>query len=413
MAKAVWCVTAAMIAGGLVGNAVNLRSNAGLTAPVGHDAVFSLWAAAYATVGAVITIRRPGNRVGWLLLGAGVVFAQGSLLFEYANSARGPGGTIALLVVNTVSTAALPLVAAALLLFPNGTLPGPRWRPAALLALGSSVFLTLGYGLMPGPLDPAATTENPLGIGGATIPLDGLLVLGWSMTVIAFAAAGVATTRRLRGSTGAARQQMKWVTYAAAILGVTWAQYVATHPLPLPRAVAAVELGLAAAAMVGIPASMGIAILRYRLFEIDLIIRKTLVYALLIAVLLVIYTGGVFVFSQALRQVAGGTSALVVTLSTLAVAAAFQPLRRRIQHSVDHRFYRDKYDSIQVLNGIKTRMREQIDIDALATEMIAVVTDTFQPSHATLWVRPTEPSWVSRETAGRAGRTSRVGSAAR
>ena len=392
MAQAVWSVTAAIIAGGLVLNAVNLRANAGLTAPVGHDAVFSLWAAAYATVGAVITIRQPGNRVGWLLLAAGFVFAQATLLFEYANAALGPGGTIALLVVNTVSTAALPLVATALLLFPDGMLPSRRWRPAAWLALCSSVLLILGYGLMPGPLDPAATTDNPLGIGGVTIALDGLLVLGWSMTVIAFAAAGVATTRRLRRSTGAARQQMKWVTYAAAILGVTWAQYVATHPLPLPRAVAAVELGLAAAAMVGIPASMGIAILRYRLFEIDLIIRKTLVYTLLIAVLLVIYTGGVFVFSQALRQVAGGTSALVVTLSTLAVAAAFQPLRRRIQHSVDHRFYRDKYDSMQVLNGIKIRMREQIDLDALATEMIAVVTDTFQPSQATLWVRPTGPS---------------------
>ncbi|MGZ4299195.1 MAG: hypothetical protein ACXVVK_19330, partial [Solirubrobacteraceae bacterium] len=215
--------------------------------------------------------------------------------------------------------------------------------------------------------------------------------LGWSLTVLGFAAAGIATARRLRRSTGAERQQMKWVAYAAAILGVTWAQYAATHPLPLPGAVADVELGLAAAAMVGIPVSMGIAILRYRLFEIDLIIRKTLVYALLISALFVMYIGGVFVLSQALRRVAGGTGALVVTLSTLAVAAAFQPLRRRIQHSVDHRFYRDKYDSTQVLEAIKTRMREQIDLDALATEMIAVVTDTFQPSRATLWVRPTEP----------------------
>ncbi len=384
-------------------NAVNLRSNAGLSAPVGHDVVFSLWASAYATVGAVITVRRPGNAVGWLLVGAGFVFAQGSLLFEFANSALGPrpapGGTIALLVVNTVSTAALPLIAVAMLLFPDGTLPSPRWRPVAWLSLASGVFLILGYGLAPGRLDPAAATDNPLGIGGAAVPLDGLIVLGWSLTVLGFAAAGIATARRLRRSTGAARQQMKWVSYAAAILGVTWAPYAATHPLPLPSAVAGAELALAAAAMVGIPAAMGIAILRYRLYEIDLIIRKTLVYALLISVLFVIYAGGVFVFSQALRRVAGGTGSLVVTLSTLAVAAAFQPLRRRIQHSVDHRFYRDKYDSTQILKGIKGRMREQIDIDALATEMIAAVTDALQPSHATLWVRPTEPPWSSRERA--------------
>jgi len=304
---------------------------------------------------------------------------------------------IALLVVNSVSTAAIPLIAVALLLFPDGRLPSPRWRPVVWLALASGVFLAVGYALAPGPLDPAATTDNPLGIGGAGIPLEALVALGWSSTVLGFAAAGVATARRLRASTGAERQQLKWVSYAAAILGVTWAQYAGTHPLPLPSPMPAVELALAAAAMVGIPAAMGIAILRYRLYEIDHLIRKTLVYALLISLLFVIYTGGVFVLSQALRRVAGGTGPLVVTLSTLAVAAAFQPLRRRIQHSVDHRFYRDKYDSAQVLNGIKSRMREQIDIDALATEMICAVTDALQPSHATLWVRPTEPAWATRD----------------
>jgi hypothetical protein len=391
----VWWCTAAMIAGGLVLNAVNQRSNAGLSAPIGHDIVFSLWAAAYAIVGALITIRRPGNAVGWLLLGAGVVFALGSLLYEYANSALGPrpapGGMIALVLANTLPTAALSLIAVALLLFPNGHLPGPRWRPVAWLSLASIVFLNVGYGLTPGRIDPAAATDNPLGIGGAAIPLDGLLVLGWSLTVLGFAAAGIAATRRLRLSTGVARQQMKWVTYAAAILGVIWAPYAGTHPLPLPSTVAAAELAAAAAAMVGIPAAMGIAILRYRLFEIDLIIRKTIVYALLISVLFVIYAGGVFVFSQALGRVAGGTSALVVTLSTLAVAAAFQPLRHRIQHAVDHRFYRDKYDPTQILSAFNNCMREEIDIDALATEMIAVVTDTLQPSHAMLWVRPADP----------------------
>ena len=132
-----------MIAGGLVLNAVNQRSNAGLSAPIGHDIVFSLWAAAYAIVGALITIRRPGNAAGWLLLGAGVVFALGSLLYEYANSALGPrpapGGMIALLLANTLPTAALSLIAMALLLFPNGHLPGPRWRPVAWLSLASIV----------------------------------------------------------------------------------------------------------------------------------------------------------------------------------------------------------------------------------------------------------------------------------
>ncbi len=391
-----WCVTAVVIAAGLVLNAVNLGTNAGLSAPLGHDIIFTLWAAAYATVGALITVRRRGNVVGWLLLAAGFVFAQGSLSFEYANFALArdsvPGGTLALLAADSVSTAALSLIPLALLLFPDGRLPSRRWRPVACLSLASVVFLIVGYGLAPGRVDPALAADNPIGIGGAESLLLGCVVLGWTLTVIGFAAAGIATVGRLRRSHGTVRQQMKWVTYAAAVLGLIWAQWAAVYLLPIPGGVFAFELALTAAAMAGIPISMGIAIFRYRLYEIDVIIRKTLVYTLLIAVLFMVYAGGVFVLSLALRNIAGGSGALVVTLSTLAVAAAFQPLRRRIQHAVEHHFYRDKYDATHTLEAFTTRMREHIDIDTLNSEMLAVVTETLQPAHATLWLRPTKHS---------------------
>ena len=393
-AVAVWGVTAVVIIAGLVLNVVNLHSNAGLSAPVGHDIVFSLWAAAYATVGALITVRRPGNLVGWLLLAAGFVFAQGSLSFEYANFALGPhsapGGRLAFVAANTGATAALSLISLALLLFPDGRLPSRRWRPVAWLSAASSVFLIVGYGFAPGRVDAAAAFHNPLGIEAARRLLVGFVVLGWALTMVGFVAAGIATVGRMRRSSGTLRQQMKWVTYAAAILAVIYTQWTVTFLFTIPSRASDFELALATTAMAGIPISMGIAILRYRLYEIDVIIRKTLVYTLLIAILFAVYAAGIFVLSVALRDVAGGSGALVVTGSTLAVAAVFQPLRRRIQHTVEHRFYRDKYDATLTLETFNSRMREQIDLDALNHEMLTVVTEALQPAHATLWLRQTK-----------------------
>ena len=314
--------------------------------------------------------------------------------FEYANFALGahsaPGGRLAFVAANTGATAALSLISLALLLFPDGRLPSRRWRPVAWLSAASTVFLIIGYGFAPGRVDTAAAFDNPLGIEAARQLLVGFVVLGWALTVVGFAAAGIATVGRMRRSSGTLRQQMKWVTYAAAILAVIWTQWTVTFLFTIPSLASNFELALATAAMAGIPISMGIAILRYRLYEIDVIIRKTLVYTLLIAILFAVYAAGIFVLSVALRDVAGGSGALVVTGSTLAVAAVFQPLRRRIQHTVEHRFYRDKYDATLTLETFNSRMREHIDLDALNREMLTVVTEALQPAHATLWLRETK-----------------------
>lgn len=319
------------------------------------------------------------------------MLAESSLLFEYANWAlgpgRAPGGTVALWIAETPSTLFLILVSLALLLFPDGRLPGRRWRPVAWLSGVGGACLLFGLGLFPGSMDAKVAVENPIGIEQARWALNALQVAGWMLTLVLFAAAGTATVVRLRRSSGATRQQMKWVSYAAAVLGVIWAQWTVIYLSQLYAGlVADIELVVTSAAMAGIPVAMGIAILRYRLFEIDVIIRKTLVYALLVAALSAVYVGGVAVLSEVLRAFTGESGAVVVTLSTLGVAAAFQPLRRRIQHAVDHRFYRDRYDTTRIVDQFNQRMREQIDLDALRGELLGAITTTLQPSTVTLWM---------------------------
>jgi hypothetical protein len=391
-AMAAWCVSAAMVAVGLVLNAVNHGSNAGLSPPLDHDIVFSLWGATYATVGAVVAIRRPGNVVGWLLLSAGLLFGLGSVCFEYANWALGPGsapgGTAALWVAEVPSALPLILIPVALLVFPDGRLLSARWRPVAGLAAVTAVCLVAGIGLTPGRFESGSPVTNPLGIDGAGTALTVVAVLGWALAIVLFASAGAATVIRLRRTTGATHQQMKWVCYAAAILGVVWAQWTVLYLAGvMGDAMFAVELAVVAAAMAGVPVAMGIAILRYRLYGIDVIIRKTLVYAAVIAILAAAYIGGVVLLSEALRSLTGGTGAVAVTVSTLGVAAMFQPLRRRVQHGVDRRFYRDRYDSSRIVSHFNQRMRDQIDLGALETELVAVVTTALQPASVGLWIR--------------------------
>jgi hypothetical protein len=393
VAVAGWAIAVATASGAFILNAVNLSGNAGLTAPVGHDAAITIWGLAYASLGGLVAARRPGNVVGWLLLAGGIVFAAASLAFEYANFALagrdGPGANFALWVAQVPSVIPLAVIPLALLLFPDGRVPGPRWRPVVWLTVAAGACLFLGIGLAPGRLDGAVAVDNPFGVAGAGTPTLVLQVAGWAVTVVAFAAAGRATVVRLRGSDPALRQQMKWVAYAAAVLGVVWMQWTAAYLGPMSnRAVAAAEIVLLTAALAGVPVAMGIAILRHRLFDIDLIIRRTLVYALLVAALTGVYLTGIAGLSAALQAIAGGTGTLVVTLSTLAVAATFQPLRTRIQRAVDHRFYRAKYDAAATVERFADRLRDQIDLGALNAELLTVVRATVRPAQASVWIRP-------------------------
>ena len=229
---------------------------------------------------------------------------------------------------------------------------------------------------------------NPIGIDSARSAVEAVQIVFWLLVLVLFGAAGAATVIRVRRSTGATHQQIKWVAYAAAILGVVWAQWTVLYITGVMGDVMfAVEVSIVAAAMAGVPVAMGIAILRYRLYGIDVIIRKTLVYAALIVILAAVYIGGVVVLSEALRSLVGGSGAVAVTVSTLGVAAMFQPLRRRVQHAVDRRFYRDRYDSAASSSLFNHRMRDQIDLGALEAELLAVVSTALQPASVGLWIR--------------------------
>jgi hypothetical protein len=208
-------------------------------------------------------------------------------------------------------------------------------------------------------------------------------------------AAAISLIVRFRRSHGVARQQVKWLAAAAGLVAVTYliietiSVTVAPEGTHAPTWLLVIQ-GAALLSFGLIPAAIGIAILRYRLFDIDRLVRRTLVYAALVACLALIYLAGVFTIEAAVRSVTGGSSTLAVTLSTLAVAVAFQPLRRRIQAIVDRRFYRARYDAAQTLEAFSARMRGEIDLETLTGDVVSVVRDALHPSHTTVWLRPSD-----------------------
>ncbi len=349
---------------------------------------------AFSSVGAVLSSRRAENPIGWLLLGYGVMAAIAIAGEAYSMRALQPapnslpGGTAALVASGLIYPPLLfGLVVTLFLLFPTGRLPSPRWRPVARIStVAGTVFLVLHvfqHGML-NSIDPSQAVANPYGVTGPGVgvptAISAVIVLGVA------AAAVVSLVRRFRRATGVLRQQLKWFGGASALFMVSlavqslwWWNVAATWEWAV--------LALFATGSAALPIATGIAILRYRLYEIDVIVRKTLVYTTLVGTLAVVYLVGVYTVEAALRTVTGQSGALAVTASTLAAAAAFQPLRRRIQQRVDHRFYRRKYDAVATLDAFTSHLREQIDLDALRTEVLDVVTVTVHPRHVSLWLR--------------------------
>ena len=261
------------------------------------------------------------------------------------------------------------------------------------MAVGLIVIFTISQTFGPGTLntpDPNQSVENPLGIPSAELIINiaaGIGLFAGALGVIVGAA--VMQIRRFRRADGDLRQQLKWFGAAAIFNAVV----LASAPVfwNVGGGWGTVWGGLYLIALTALPLATGVAILRYRLYEIDVIIRKTLVYTALAATLAVVYLGGISLTTWALRWVTGQSGALAVTLSTLAVAAVFQPLRTRIQRAVDRHFYRRRYDTVETLEAFSSRLRQQIDLHALETEVLGVATEALQPSHATLWLRRTGP----------------------
>jgi hypothetical protein len=352
----------------------------------------------FATVGAIVASRRPYNPVGWLFIAFGAAAAirfTGSQYATYALLAHPgslPSGDLVASFAIHLWHPALGFLVFSFLLFPHGRLPSPRWRIVAWVSAISCVTALISGMLEYDFLYEYTWPENmsyvkPLFSGPVA---EGAAKVFWysSMVILAMLfVSGGSLVLRLRRSVGEERQQLKWVVYSVALLAFavpsTILVIIVLQSLESVRVFFAVLFPL-------IPISVGIAILRHRLYDIDLIINRTLVYGTLTATLVALYFGGV-TMTQVLFQTLTGQEKqpqLLVVASTLLIAALFTPLRRRIQGFIDRRFYRRKYDARKTLEAFSAKLRDETDLEALNNDLVGVVRETMQPAHVSLWLRP-------------------------
>jgi hypothetical protein len=331
--------------------------------------------------------------IGWIFcltgVGGGIQMFSGeyATVALFSSDAQLPGGTFAawlsILMQTSVVAAALFLI----LLFPTGSLLSPRWRAVAWTAgLAASASLA-SLALQPGPLRDFGPSRNPFGMEGADAILDRVEAAGGVVLLLCFFAAIASLIVRFYRSRGEERLQLKWFVYAA-VLGF---MAILFGSVLVPASIDDMFGTLVwTVAPLGLPVSAGIAILRYRLYDIDLLINRTLVYGSLTVTLALVYLGSVVLLQEAVRALTGGESQLAVVASTLAIAALFSPLRRRIQAFIDRRFYRRKYDAARTLEAFSARLRDETDLDRLGDDLVGVVRETVQPEHASLWLRSTK-----------------------
>lgn len=354
-----------------------------------------------ATVGALIASRRGGNPIGWILCAMGLAFAISSFVDEYLTrslvSAPGslPQNVFVTWLYEWFWGAAIAPISLVFLLFPTGRLLTPWWRPVAWIASLGPALSAAGFALRPGLLRSSAAdygvrVVNPVGVPALRGAIDEVILVGAVASLIAALASVLSLVLRFRRARGEERQQIKWLAYVGATAAVFLIATFAVEPLGGSTALGNIAFMLLFSTLAfGIPAAIGFAMLRYRLYEIDRIINRTLVYGLLTALLALIYVGGVVGIGALLRVASEQESnALVVAASTLAVAALFGPARRRIQGFIDRRFYRQKYDAAQTLESFSTRLREEVDLDTLTGDLVSVVRTTMQPAHVSVWLRP-------------------------
>ena len=363
---------------------------------------FPLALTASALVGGLVASRRPENPVGWFFLGGAVCFALAGVAAEYATygplTAPGalPGARAMAWLVSWVSVPGVMLLLFFVpLYFPDGRLVSPRWRWLVWVAFLFSVSEAVASALKPGEIRTEGIV-NPLGIEALQSflgPLETVNEVGYFGVLFVSAASLMV---RFRRSGSVERQQIKWLAFAALLIPV-W--FLTNTPIEAaaPNLFFVVD-SLVVSAL--IPLAAGIAILSYRLYDIDVVINRALVYGALTASLALVYLGGIAVLQGLLRALTGQESSLAVVASTLAIAALFSPLRHRLQGFIDRGFYRRKYDAAKTLETFSAKLRDETDLERLADEMVSVVRETMQPAHASLWLRPTHEAsglrWGSR-----------------
>ncbi|MDQ3660789.1 MAG: hypothetical protein M3454_06990 [Actinomycetota bacterium] len=388
--RLVWAVPAIgalaviVVAGSLLGIGLPGAAGIGAEAPgaAGGGAIFDVLAGmAFGCVGTLIVRRRPENAIGWLFCGAGLAGAVSGSASVYADLPGGRWGAWLAGWAGLFILASVPLV---LLLFPDGKPLSRGWRVAVWLSGMALAYLMFHDAFAPGRLE-GSRVINPAGIES----LRGVLRnpwLGWGSWILlggSVVAGAVSLVLRFRRSRGVQRQQLKWMALAASIVGLAFVLLVATAgENELVGVLTAISVLL-------LPVLVGIAILRYRLYDIDTIVNRTLVYGSVSAMMALIYTLGVVGLGSVIRGFAGHESnQLAVAASTLAVAALFRPARNRTQRLIDRRFYRSRYNATLTVEAFSTRLQEEIDLEALAAELETVVRHTMQPASVSLWLRP-------------------------
>jgi hypothetical protein len=359
---------------------------------------------AFPVVGALIASKRPENPIGWICLIVGLfwmIFGMEEGIGAYASARFGqvrPPLTIEALNQGIWALPVGLLGIYMILLFPDGKLPSRRWRPLAWFSGALIALICVTFPLSPGPLGEHPGYSNPLGqewlsqfvdVGEFVVLLLPLCILASALSLIF----------RYRRSGGEAREQIKWLAFAACFVGATYLGGLLARILFAPESLKAgvpepswVSLidSLGSLIYASIPTAIGFAVLRYRLYDIDIIVNRALVYGSLTVTLVVVYLGGIISLQGLFRALTGQGSQLAIVATTLAIAAFFNPARRRIQAFIDRRFYRRKYDARKTLEAFSAKLRDETDLEALSEELARVVGETMQPAHVSIWLRPDE-----------------------
>jgi hypothetical protein len=375
-----------------LGNGTNLLDDV-------EGAVLNVGFAAFAMVGALLVAKRSTNLIGWIMAAIALmvaIFNAGGAYATYVMLTRGQPDALAVVGAWTANCYWFVMLALALfylpMLFPDGHLPSRRWLPVAVLAgIAASGFVLPRAFMDTLPLNeaPGYRIDNPIGIEGLgsveNLPLFGVLLNG--LLVIAFVGAAASVVVRFRRSRGVERLQMKWFVYVTVVLVggsiLTSVIGVATGLRWLEQ----FSFVLSMVGLVGLPIAVGISIFRYRLYEIDVVINRTLVYGLLTLLLALMYFGGIVLLQRVFVLLSGQQSTLAVVASTLLIAALFNPLRGRIQAFIDRAFYRRKYDARKTLQAFSATLRDETDLNALSADLVGMVRETMQPAHVSLWLR--------------------------
>jgi hypothetical protein len=384
----------------LLEGAAGLREEVGLIGNI-ESALLNVSLGAFAVVGALLLVKRPTNPIGWIMAAIAFMLSvclPGGYYATYVMVTRGQPDALAVFgawIFNCFWFLLLALTFVYLpLLFPDGRLLSRRWLPVAVVAGAMPLTVVVLRALMDTiPINeaPGFRIDNPIGIDGLG-PVESLPVNGVMNAIffVGFAGVVASVVVRFRRSRGVERQQMKW--FASAIIVLLGGSLVlgAVSEATGVRWLEDAGFVFSMVGLASLPATVGIAILRYRLYEIDLIINRALVYGSLTALLALVYFGGVTVVQAVFRTLTGQERQpqLAIVVSTLVIAALFNPLRRRIQGFIDRRFYRRKYDAAKTLEAFSAKLRDETDLDALNAELVGVVKETMQPAHVSLWLRP-------------------------